>query len=314
MKRTGEQVMQHDSVEELDLMEFAQLSDDQKMRQYPLWTAATVGDPEFALQLAQETVDQWRDVDEFASLQDVQNITPLAMASVAQKPELLKLLITEGADVNAMNSAGFVPLTYALQGANLVNCRLLMDEGANPDPLESGVGAYSPLAMAAEHGLTEVVAELIGLGVNVNKVNDLGSDALKYAAARGHVECMELLINAGANPALFDDEGYSAIHNAAGKQHHDVVVKLLDTGVDVDLRIKSLAPSAVAGTTPLHWACANLDEEMVKILVEGGADINALSGKASTPLSCVYDFGDEDDEDDAELIQYLIDHGANPDL
>ena len=306
--------MQHESVEELDLMEFAQLSDDQKMRQYPLWTAVTVGDPEFALQFAQETVDQWVDVNEFACLQDAHNITPLAMASVSQAPELLKLLITEGADVNAMNSAGAVPLAYALQGENLENYRLLMDEGANPDPLENGKGSYSPLAMAADHGLVEAVTELIGLGANVNWVNEDGADALKYAAAKGHVECMELLINAGANPALFDHEGYSAIHNAVDKQHHDVVVKLLDAGVDVDLRIKSQAPSAVAGTTPLHWACANLDEEMVKILVEGGADINALSGKASTPLSYVYDFGDEEDEDDAELIQYLTDHGANPDF
>jgi ankyrin repeat protein len=251
------------------------------------------------------------DVDELACLQDIHNITPLAMASVARAPEFLQLLMSEGADVDAMNSGGYVPLTYALQGGNLVNYRLLMDRGANPDPLESGEGAFSPLAMAADHGLTEVAAELMGLGVNINKVNDLGNDALKYAAAKGHVECMELLINAGANTASFDNEGFSAIHNAVDNQHHDVVVKLLDTGVDVDLRITK----EYEVTTPLHRACAKLDLELAKILVERGADINAVAADSSTPLSLAYSFGDEEeDEDDAELIQYLIDHGANPDF
>ena len=308
--------MQHEAVaeaaEELDLMEFVTLSEDQRLRQYPLWSAVTTNrGNDFALRLAQDTVSQWTVVDEPIVLEGVHNITPLAMASVSRAPEFLKLLITEGADVDAMNSVGFVPLTYALQGESLDNYRLLMDAGANPDPLDNGKGVFSPLAMAADHGLIEVVTELIDLGVNVNKVNDIGNDALKYAAGKGRVECMELLINAGANPASIDDEGFSAIHNAVDNQQYDAVVKLLDAGVDVDLRIK---PPTSDETTPLHRACALLDLEMVKILVERGADINAVSEDSSTPLSCVYDFGDEEDEDDAELIQYLIDHGAKPDF
>jgi uncharacterized protein len=301
--------MKNEKVVELDLENFGKLTDDQRLRQYPLWTAVTAGtDPEFALQLAQKSVDKWRAVDELACIYEAHNITPLAMASAVQLPAFLKLVIAEGADINAMDSLGSVPLTYALQGENLDNFRFLIEEGANPDPLEDGVGRYSPLAMAADHGLYEAVKELINLQVNVNWTNENGTDALRFAAANGEIECVELLLNAGANPASFDNEGFSAIHNAVDRHHSDVVEKLLDAGVDVDLRIESPVSSIDDGTTPLHRASAMLDLELVNMLVERGADINAVSTESLTPLACVFQFGDE--EDDAELIQYLIEHGA----
>ena len=235
------------------------------------------------------------------------------MAAGSRQPQFLKFLISQGADINAMNSGGLVPLTNALQGGMLDNFRLLIDEGANPDPLKNGKGFMSPLATAAAFGLIEAVQELIKLGANVNwRSENNGTDALKIASARGETECVEFLLNAGANLASFDHEGFSAIHNAVDNQHHDVVVKLLDAGVDVNLRIKP--PAEDEGDTPLHRACTRLDLDMVKILIERGADVNALSDNSSTPLSYVYLYGDEDDEDDAELIQYLIDHGANPDF
>ncbi len=303
--------MQQEAVEELDFLEIMTLSEDQKLRQHPLWTAVTTerGD-QFALGLAQKTVAQWVDVDEPVEFQGAHNSTPLLFASLTREPEFLKFLISQGANVDAMNSIGFVPLTYALQGQRLDNFRQLIDAGANPDPLESGKGAFSPLAMAAEFGVVEAVKVLIELGADVNWRSDNGTDSMKFASARGEVECFDLLLNAGGDPASFDSEGFSGIHNAVDNQYHDVVVKLLDAGVDVNLRFKP--PSEENGETPLHRACARLDLEMVKILVGRGADINALSEDSSTPLSYVYLNGDE--EDDAELIQYLIDHGANPDL
>ena len=307
--------MKHEAVDELELEEFGTLSDNQRLRHYPLWTAVTAGtNPEFALQLAQETVDQWKAVDELACIQEAHHITPLTMASSVQLPSFLKLLITEGADINAMDSLGSVPLTYAIQGENLDNFRLLIKEGANPDPLEDGVGLFSPLAMAAYHGLDIAVKELLNLRVNVNWVNENGTDAIRFAAVNGELVCVELLLNAGANPASFDTEGFSAIHNAVDNHHYDVVEKLLDAGVDVNSRVESLASSVDDGTTPLHRASAGLDLEMVKILVERGADINTVSGDSFTPLAYVISYGDEEDEDDAELIQYLIDHGAKSDV
>jgi len=298
--------------DELDLAEFGTLSIDERLQRSPLWTAVTAGDAEAALKLAQDTVGQWALVDEPAGISGIQNITPLAMASGQQLPAFLELLIKEGADIDAMDSVGFVPLTYALQGEKLDNFRLLINEGANPDPLNKGVGRYSPLAMAADHGLAGVVSDLIERGVDVNWVDARGGDALKVAAAKGQLECVELLIDAGANPASFDDEGYSPIHNAVDEGHHDVVMKLLDAGVDIDLRVKS--PSDDEGSTVLHRACVQGDLELVRMLVDRGGSVNSVSAGSSTPLSSAIAYSIENQEDTTELVQYLIKHGAEPDL
>lgn len=303
----------NEAVEELNFDEFMSLSEDQQLRKYPLWTAVmTERGDDFALALAQETAEKWIDVDEPMEINDEHNVTPFNVSTVKRQPQFLKFLLAQGANINAMTSEGSVPLTLSIKTERLNISRLLMDEGADPDPLENGQGTLSPLAMAATHGLNEVVKDLIDLGVNVRWINSEGEDALKLASVQGEMECVESLLNAGADPALVDNYGFSAIHCAVDRHYHGIVMKLLDAGVDVDFRINSPTVSVDAGTTPLHRASAQLDLVMVKTLVERGADVNAITEDSSTPLSYVYDFGDE--EDDAELIQYLINHGANPDF
>jgi len=182
----------------LDLKKFAGLSRYKKMQRSPLWNAVFYENQDTALKLAEHTANQWTVVDERAVSANVRNITPLAKASQMQLPSFLKLLIKEGADINAIDSMGSVPLTYALHAERLDNFRLLIEEGANPDPLNNGEGHYSPLAMAASQGLVEAVKDLIDRGANVNWVGAHGESALKAATENEHMDCAKLLVDAGA--------------------------------------------------------------------------------------------------------------------
>ena len=93
---------------------------------------------------------------------------------------------------------------------------------------------------------------------------------------------------AGSTPLM-----YAALYSDA-----DTVRQLLKLGADPNL-------SNEAGATALMWATDNL--EIVTLLVEGGADVNAKSGDSRTPLLVASGrFGA------APVVKYLLDHGANP--
>lgn len=79
--------------------------------------------------------------------------TPLMEAASAGHLEIVRLLISHNADVNAHSSTGNTPLMFACTGGHL-----------------------------------EVVKELLGHGANVEEQNENGHTPLMEAAAAGHVE------------------------------------------------------------------------------------------------------------------------------
>jgi len=71
-----------------------------------------------------------------------------------------------------------------------------------------------------------------------------------------------------------DQYGFTALHGVAGEDHPDMIWLLVDAGADVNAANEM-------GHTPLHFA-ANADA--VRALVAAGADVNARSRDGSTPL------------------------------
>ena len=60
------------------------------------------------------------------------------------------------------------------------------------------------------------------------------------------------------------------------------------------------------GRTPLHRACEGVHFEVVKFLVEKGADVNARNGFRDTPLHYAAQSGN------ADVVKLLLDNGADP--
>ena len=56
------------------------------------------------------------------------------------------------------------------------------------------------------------------------------------AADDGELKTLVLLLNAGANIKCMDEDGYSALHLAAGEGHDDIVKILVDHGLDVNIQ------------------------------------------------------------------------------
>ncbi len=94
--------------------------------------------------------------------------------------------------------------------------------------------------------------------------------------------------------------GGTELHRAAGKGETFRVQRLLKSGLDLEARDNR-------GFTPLHTAIWEGHEEMAKLLIEAGADVNAnmLGTQFWTPLETATRFGL------VNTINRLLDHGAN---
>jgi ankyrin repeat protein len=88
------------------------------------------------------------------------------------------------------------------------------------------------------------------------------------------------------------------LHKAAKNGHTEVVTLLLDRGADINA-------INCDGSTPLHKAASNGHTEVVRLLLDKGADINAPSRDGSTPLHYAASDGH------TEVVTLLLDRGAD---
>ncbi|KAK4213862.1 ankyrin repeat-containing domain protein [Rhypophila decipiens] len=137
-------------------------------------------------------------------------------AEFGPSPEVLKLLLDAGADINARDICGWRPLNYALYCHPLLNTRgfqrefsrvqagvdLLLAHGA--DVNERDIAGRTPLIDLAGMGLKEEARLLISAGADLDVTDRLGRRALWYAAQRGDEEMVEILLASGAK--VFEGE------------------------------------------------------------------------------------------------------------
>ncbi len=116
-----------------------------------------------------------------------------------------------------------------------------------------------------------------------------GFTPLHFAAFFGRFEAVQLLIARGAEVDAFGRSWMTgtAMHSAVSRSHADVVRILLDAGANPNVRQS-------AGWTPLHSAAANGDRASVELLLDAGADPAAVNDEGRS----VMDLAEESDDPD----------------
>lgn len=144
-----------------------------------------------------------------------------------------------------------------------------------------------PLARAAEEGDAAAVRSLIAAGADVNG-RDGGKTPLAYAARAGDTEVIGALLDAGADANSRDCSywGWTPLVNAIHKYRNDAARTLVERGADVNARAGVCSSKdAGDGLTPLMLAAKYDNPEMVKFLLEHGADARATAYGGYTVLS-----------------------------
>ncbi len=162
-----------------------------------------------------------------------------------------------------------------------------------------------PGAAAArdENGLSAVRAALY---VHKQDVADVLLEAKPEldvfdAAAAGDVDRLTELLDADGDLVnAWSEDGYTPLHFAAFFARGPAVRLLLDRGADVGAVSRNEME-----VQPLHSAVAADAREVVAALLLAGADVNARQHGGFTPLMAA-----EEHEKEGEMVRLLMDHGA----
>jgi ankyrin repeat protein len=189
----------------------------------------------------------------------------LLVVSYLGHDKITKLLLAQGAKVEAIDEEFRTSLSHASEQGHEAVVRRLLDHGANVDA-EDGSGR-TPLSHASEDGHEAVVRLLLDHGANVHAKGIWGRTPLSYASENGHEAVVRRLLDHGANVDAVDGLGRTPLSDASGNGHEAVVKQLLDHGANVD--VKSLT-----GQTPLSYASRSGYEAIIKQLLGYGAIVD----------------------------------------
>ena len=123
--------------------------------------------------------------------------TPLHLASISGKRRVVKLLLRNGANVDAEDTDGRTALHYSVVRANVGTTKDLLKFKANVNAQATDL--KTPLALAAYKGCSEIVRMLIEYNADPDSFDAHGRRALHDAVFAEHKECVDILIRAGAS-------------------------------------------------------------------------------------------------------------------
>jgi len=229
--------------------------------------------------------------------------TPLILASRFNDEDVVEFLVERGASLEMCDSRGCTPFHHAAEVGKLRNMLRLIELGA--DVFKLNFQGYSAFHLAVASGRTEALRLLIEHGLDVNKAttpSTTDSSSTRYtplmlAAEKGHAGSIHLLLNNGGELNKENEIGWLPLHSAAAGDHTNVVKFLIEKG-----RNWNALPVTRHGTTVLHLATRL---ELVRLLVEEGADIRARDNRHKTPLHVASEKGQTD------TVNYLLNQGAD---
>ena len=251
--------------------------------------------------------------------------TALMWAAAEGHAAVVRALLTAGADVRTPLSSGFTPLLFAVREGRLDVVKVLVNAGADvneaipadgPGPRRRGYGGSvppagtTPLLLAVRNGHFDVAAALLETGARPDG----------DAAVAGYTALH--LLSAVRKPGVGDNDPAPEGSGAMGSL--DLVRILVGRGANVNARMtKRLNLNNTRlderGATPFLLAALTADAELMRVLVQAGADPSIPNVDGSTPLMLAAGLATRSPGEDAgtepevlDALQVLLDLGADP--
>jgi len=204
------------------------------------------------------------------------------------EPDIVKMLLSYGADIGAKDSRGDTPLHLSMKEGHCETSKLLISKGC--DINAENYGNETPLHYAAFHLYKnrkedkEVIELLVKSGANVKARNYSGNTPLHdfaYFPSMINRELTKLLISRGADVNAKNDKQETPLHISIRCNNFDTAEILILNKANVNVK-------DVYGSTPLDLAIGNGDpffpwksKALVDLLVKNGADLPDIHSSAA---------------------------------
>jgi ankyrin repeat protein len=240
----------------------------------------------------------------------------LMWASARRHPPMIELLLSHGAAIDARST-------------NRDYQRHITAEG-RPKSLDSG--GFTPLLYAARENCAACVDVLLAKGADIDLADPDGVSPLHLAIMNANWDLSKKLIEAGADVDQWDIFGAAPLFTAVGGRSRndggrasidppnvttgfEIVQLLLERGANPNMQLffrpaNVRGATNLRGSTPLIRAANNNDMEVVKLLLEHGADATVYMADRQTPIHAAL-AGRANEKDAIELIKVLHEAGTD---
>ena len=248
--------------------------------------------------------------------------------------ELVKDLISAGADPCTQDSQLYTPLMYACEQHSFLCAEYLVNNTSQPfgQLINFEACSLSPkvltelkdsnartiLHYVCKAGRLAVVEQLISMGADATAEDIDGSTPLHMACQHGRLKCVQYLLSLPqfqiiSSPkysaeisiirdviisalSITNDAGKVVLHHACKEGNVKLVEKLLIPGAATATAVDS------EGYTPLHYACQGGHVSIVQIFPDLVTLLTVKGSNGYTPLHCACESGQ------LECVEYLIDN------
>jgi ankyrin repeat protein len=196
--------------------------------------------------------------------------TPLHFAVIMERSDLVTMLLSLGASIHAKNTEGKTPFVLALISPRMVSTLLTKDRIYASD--DSG---YSPLHIAILNRAPEnIVKTILDQGAKITAIDLEGRTPLRIAVDLENWEIAKLLADGGSDPfsAAGDSKTPAGIALAKGVP----AIRALFSG-------RGISSQDAAGNTILHYAAQTGSSELIRLLIELGANKHSRNIASESP-------------------------------
>uniref|UniRef100_A0A6Q2X478 Euchromatic histone-lysine N-methyltransferase 2 n=1 Tax=Esox lucius TaxID=8010 RepID=A0A6Q2X478_ESOLU len=194
-------------------------------------------------------------------------ISPSALPPGPSRVALQKAILTQ--DTERRKKLRFHPrqLYPAAKQGEVQRVLLMLMEGIDPTYQAESQNRRSALHAAAQRGLLEVCYMLVQAGAKLDVQDKSMRTPLLEAIVNNHVDVTKYLVQSGACVYQTEEDGYTGLHHASKLGNLEIVTLLLETG-QVDINAQDSG-----GWTPIIWAAEHKHIQVIRALLNRGADV-----------------------------------------
>ncbi|XP_031629054.1 uncharacterized protein LOC116344597 [Contarinia nasturtii] len=233
--------------------------------------------------------------------------------------------LIERININALNHIGYTKLMEAVSHGEGDIVNMLLELGAKPN-IQQPVSGTGALALAAQYGFEDIVENLIKHNADVNIVDNNGDDSLYLALKNGFYSIAATLVEHGANLSQYKELSKSTVLGCVAAKvdlkfrlvlaKNDIHFDDWKNGLEMAIKqgdakttelIINECPvdlSKIKKPYPLHLAASGGFEDVIEVLLNNGADINAEDNYGNQPLFWAAYSGRD------SIAKQLLNHGA----